>query len=71
VSGYALSLAGPAFLVLYRESLGALGSVGAFREEVKKTSIQSPRIFKAEQVSEHRWHLEVKLTAASEIDSEP
>jgi hypothetical protein len=32
--------------------------------------VQSPRIFKAEQVSKNRWHLEVKLSTADEIDSE-
>jgi hypothetical protein len=34
------------------------------------TPIASERIFKVEQVSTHRWHLEVELTAAGEIDRE-
>jgi len=32
--------------------------------------IRSARIVKTEQVSKNRWHLELKLTAADEIDSE-
>jgi hypothetical protein len=94
----ALSLAGPVSLQLYKDFLAALGSVGTFREEVKKTSIhlmresafagvhprkqyllltikaaepiRNPRISKTEQVSNNRWHLEVKLTATNEIDPE-
>lgn len=33
-------------------------------------AIRSPRILKAEQVSKNRWHLEVKLTTASDLDAE-
>jgi hypothetical protein len=33
-------------------------------------AIGSPRILKAEQASKNRWHLEVKLTAAENIDAE-
>lgn len=32
--------------------------------------IRSPRIAKSEQVSKNRWHLEVKIAAAEEIDAE-
>jgi hypothetical protein len=38
-SNGALSLAGLVSLQLYRELLKALGSVGTFQEEIKKTSI--------------------------------
>jgi uncharacterized protein DUF5655 len=33
-------------------------------------AIRNKRIFKAEQASAHRWHLEVKVATASEIDKE-
>ncbi len=94
----ALSTAEPVSRQLYKELLAALKPVGAFREEVKKTSvhlvrksafagvhprkeylvitvktekpIRSARIFKAEQVSKNRWHLEVKLSSSKEIDRE-
>jgi hypothetical protein len=94
----ALELAGPVSRQLYKEVVAALKPIGAFREEVKKTSvhlvrnsafagvhprkehliltikaekpIRSARIFKAEQVSKNRWHLEVKLSASKEIDRE-
>ncbi len=32
--------------------------------------IESPRVAKHEQVSAHRWHLEVKLQEPEEIDRE-
>lgn len=32
--------------------------------------LRSARISKTEQVSKNRWHLELKLTAAQEIDAE-
>ncbi len=32
--------------------------------------IRSPRITKAEQVSKSRWHLDVKIWSAEEIDAE-
>lgn len=32
--------------------------------------IRDPRIFKAEQASKNRWHLELKLAAPQEIDAE-
>jgi hypothetical protein len=32
--------------------------------------IKSPRIVKAEQVSKNRWHLEVKLSAETDINRE-
>ena len=32
--------------------------------------IRSARVAKAEQVSKNRWHLDVKLSAAGEIDAE-
>ena len=32
--------------------------------------IESPRIVKAEQVSENRWHLELKLLVEGDIDKE-
>ncbi|HYL39551.1 MAG TPA: DUF5655 domain-containing protein [Bryobacteraceae bacterium] len=32
--------------------------------------IRSARIAKAEQVSKNRWHLDVKIAASSDIDSE-
>ncbi|MGA3212133.1 MAG: DUF5655 domain-containing protein [Terriglobales bacterium] len=32
--------------------------------------IKSPRVFKAEQVSKNRWHLDLKLSRAEEIDAE-
>jgi len=34
------------------------------------TDIKSPRIFKREQASAHRWHLEVRLEDPKEIDAE-
>jgi hypothetical protein len=33
-------------------------------------SIRSPRIKKAEQTSKSRWHLEIKLASADELDTE-
>ena len=33
-------------------------------------AMRSPRIVKSEQISKNRWHLEVKLAAAEEIDAE-
>ena len=94
----ALSAAGPASRLLYKELLAALQSIGPFEVEVKKTSIhlvrgsafagvhprkryllvtikaakpiRNPRIVKAEQVSKNRWHLDVKLVAAEEIDAQ-
>ncbi|HTK25541.1 MAG TPA: DUF5655 domain-containing protein [Pyrinomonadaceae bacterium] len=35
-----------------------------------KHDIMSPRIFKREQASANRWHLEVKLLKPDEVDSE-
>ncbi len=32
--------------------------------------LKNPRIFKSEQVSKNRWHLEMKLTDLSELDAE-
>jgi hypothetical protein len=32
--------------------------------------IRSPRVAKHEQVSAHRWHLEVRLTEPAEVDAE-
>ena len=83
---------------LYLQLCKALGTIGEFTEETKKTSIHlvrksafagvhprkkyliitvkagraldSPRIFKSEQLSKNRWHHEVKLTSPSEIDAE-
>jgi len=94
----ALAAAGPASLQIYQELVSALASIGAYQEEVKKTSIhlvhrsafagvrlrrqhlvltmktdkpiQSPRISKTEQVSKNRWHVEVKLAVADDIDDE-
>jgi len=94
----ALSAAGPASRLLYKELLAALQSIGPFQVEVKKTSIhlvrrsafaglhprkqyllltikaakpiRSRRILKAEQVSKNRWHLDVKLAAAEQIDEQ-
>ena len=34
------------------------------------TDIKSPRIFKREQASAHRWHLEVRLEAPNQVDAE-
>ena len=34
------------------------------------TDIKSPRIFKREQVSANRWHLEVKLDDPAQVDRE-
>lgn len=34
------------------------------------TDIRSPRIHKREQTSANRWHLEVRLTRAQEVDHE-
>ena len=34
------------------------------------TDIKSPRIFKREQASAHRWHLEVRLEDPKEVDAE-
>ncbi|MCU1233156.1 MAG: hypothetical protein JWP63_1123 [Candidatus Solibacter sp.] len=48
----------------------------AFRKQhivltVKSTkAIASPRIFKSDQASKNRWHLEVKLAGAGDIDAE-
>jgi hypothetical protein len=33
-------------------------------------SIRNPRIVKAEQVSKNRWHLDVKVMTAEEIDAQ-
>lgn len=94
----ALALAGPGAQQLYRELLAALGPLGGFRVEVKKTSIhlvrgsafagvhprkqhliltvkaekpvRSARVAKAEQVSKSRWHLDVKIASAADIDAE-
>jgi hypothetical protein len=94
----ALALAGPDSLVLYHKLLAAVGRIGPFREEVKKTSIHlvrgsafagvhprkqhllltikaeqpnsGARIAKSEQVSKNRWHLDVKLSTAKDIDPE-
>ena len=94
----ALACASPVASDLYAKLKAALAPFGAYREEIKKTSIhlvrhsaflgihprkehllvtiksdkamKSPRIVKAEQVSANRWHLEVKIFAASEIDQE-
>jgi len=33
-------------------------------------NIDSPRVFKAEQASRNRWHIDVKVTSASELDGE-
>ena len=94
----ALSSASPIASDLYTRLKAALIPLGAFREEVKKTSIhltrnsaflgvhprkehllitiksdkpaKNRRIVKSEQVSANRWHLEVKIAAASEIDKE-
>jgi hypothetical protein len=35
-----------------------------------KTDIRSPRIHRREQASANRWHLEVKLRDAEEVDAE-
>ena len=35
-----------------------------------KTDIRSPRIAKREQVSANRYHLEVRLTSAGDVDAE-
>lgn len=35
-----------------------------------KTDIESPRIVKREQASANRWHLEVRIRDAKEIDAE-
>lgn len=35
-----------------------------------KHDIKSPRIFKREQVSANRWHLEIKLLQPDEVDAE-
>ncbi len=32
--------------------------------------IESSRIFKSEQASKHRWHLETRIASAEEIDAE-
>ena len=32
--------------------------------------VKSPRVHRQEQVSPHRWHLEIRLEAPSDIDSE-
>ena len=94
----AFSVAGPTSRELYKKLLAALKPIGAFREEIKKTSVhlvrksafagvhprkehlnltikaaqpvRSTRVYKSEQVSKSRWHLEVKLSSAKEIDSE-
>ena len=34
------------------------------------TDVVSPRIFKREQASANRWHLETKLESAKEVDAE-
>ena len=34
------------------------------------TDIKSPRIFKREQASANRWHLEVRLADPQQIDAE-
>lgn len=93
-----LAGASPEATALYRSLLSELRPLGAFEEEVKKTSIHlsrksafvgvhfrrshliitikaaariaSPRVFKADQVSKSRWHCEVKLASAAEIDQE-
>ena len=35
-----------------------------------RRNIASPRIFKCEQASSNRWHLEVRLTKPADVDSE-
>ena len=32
--------------------------------------IKSPRVIRAEQASAHRWHLEIRLCAPTEVDAE-
>ena len=37
---------------------------------VSAEAIDSPRIVRSEQVSRNRWHCEVKVSSAAELDSE-
>jgi hypothetical protein len=94
----ALQLGGDVSEKLYERLLSAIKVLGAYRVEVKKTSIhlvrksafagvrlrkeyllltiKAPedichkRVYKSEQASAHRWHVEVKIASAAEIDTE-
>jgi hypothetical protein len=60
----------PVVRQIYDENLRAARAFGKFEEQPKKTSIhvRDRRLFKREQVSAHRWHLEVRLESPDDVD---
>ena len=65
----ALSAAGPASRLLYKELLAALQSIGPFQAEVKKTSIHLVRGSAFAGVHPRKQHLIVTIKAAKLIRS--
>jgi hypothetical protein len=56
---------------LYQELLRALAPLGAFEIEVNSRDfIRANNTCAAEQVSKNRWHLDVRLMGAADIDAE-